>query len=356
MRSAPHAARFRLDEADLQARTWRFGRDDGGMIAPYLRLLAEGRFGGYRHHNEWRWGVEDGTLVFFNIRGERSTVFDKAAAGADGCLVLSGSHVATQTGHVLTEIPFAGVPMATDAGDLELVGLPGRGRRYLVVLRADDRSLHHDWPRDVSDADRSWDFCVSHYGSADSFARPDWSEWRVHQPQLRKFAALHALFHAASPLWDYDYVMFPDDDLMMSWSDLNICFELCREHRLDLAQPALKEGSFWGLQIVLQQPGTLLRYVDFVECMTPIFSVDALRLCITTFPQSRIGWGLDVIWPSLIGPSASRVAILDAVAVLHTRPVGASYGGIDPGAGMQDLLDRYGARLDPTEYGRLLLR
>ena len=345
-----------MNVADLQARTWRFGRGDGTMIAPYLRLLPGGRLGGYRHSNEWRWGVADGTLAFFNIRGERSTVFDRAETVGGDRLVLSGAHVGTGTRHVLTEIPFAGVPIAADAGNTVLMGQASGRRRHLVVLLAGEQSLHYQWTRNIADADRSWDFCVSHYGSAESVARPDWSEWRVHQPGLRKFVALHRLFHAASPLWNYDYIMFPDDDLLLSWSDLNICFELCREHRLDLAQPSLKEESFWSLQITLQRSGTLLRYVDFVEAMIPVFHVDALRLCVTTFPQSVIGWGLDVVWPSLLGHGASRVAILDAVAVLHTRPVGASYGGVDAGAGMQDLLDRYGARLEPSEYGRLLLR
>lgn len=55
----------------------------------------------------------------------------------------------------------------------------------------------------------------------------------------RKFAALHRLLHRDSPLLDYDYIMLPDDDVMLRWRDLNEIFAIRRDYDLQLAQPAL---------------------------------------------------------------------------------------------------------------------
>ena len=70
---------------------------------------------------------------------------------------------------------------------------------------------------------------------------------------------------------------------------------------------------------------SLLRYVDFVEIMCPVFSTRALRVCRGSFRDSVSGFGLDHLWPALLGGARSRIAIIDSVGVIHTRPLGRNY-------------------------------
>ncbi len=307
----------------------------------------------HRRGPEWRWSATNGVLRFHDWHDQVSVVFD-APGVLDGHLaVLTGKSRYDDQPHHLVELE----PLSSIATSEDAVRLTGRGtgRRNLVVLRANEDSLHTAWPANVAMADRSWDLCVSFYGRSDNFPPADFAEFHALQDQDRKYTAIHKLMHRHSPLWDYDFVMFPDDDLMMSWLDLNTVFEICCEHRLELAQPALAPGSFHGQPITLQQKNTLLRYTSYVETMMPIFAIEALRLCMPTFGRSRIGWGLDFVWPWLLGAHPSRVAIIDRVAVQHTRPVAATYRREEAEAELIAQCRLHGVNHRFIEYGRLNL-
>ena len=168
--------------------------------------------------------------------------------------------------------------------------------------------------------------CISYYGP-DPGGVQDEPEYLTHQPAQRKFQALHDLFAPGSPLWAYERVWFPDDDIMTSWGDINRIFHLGRRYGLDLCQPALRPGDDCHIlhDVTEQQPGSTLRFVSFVEIMCPVFSARALRICVGSFRDSVSGFGLDHLWPALLGGPRTRIAMLDAVGVVHTRPFGKNY-------------------------------
>ena len=155
----------------------------------------------------------------------------------------------------------------------------------------------------------------------------DQAEYVTHQPHQRKFQAIHDLFFDGSPLWQYERVWFPDDDLMTGWGSINLLFHLARKYSLDLSQPSLLpvEGCFITHAITRQQRDSVLRYVDFVEIMCPVFSARALAVCRGTFRDSVSGFGLDHLWPALLGGGRTQIAIIDATGVVHTRPIGQTY-------------------------------
>ena len=187
-------------------------------------------------------------------------------------------------------------------------------------------------------------------GSTETFPPDDFSEYACLQNRQRKFTALKALMHKGSVLWNYDYVMFPDDDLQMTWSDLNIMFNLCSEYQLQLAQPSLHPDSVINYENSRQKPGFLLRFVTMVEVMAPIFSNQALRSCIHTFDLNESGYGIDYAWTKLVDGPLTKIAVIDRVAVRHTRPTGNNYNlkaAIDEGYETSDkfgFLDQYAMR------------
>jgi hypothetical protein len=230
---------------------------------------------------------------------------------------------------------------------------PNAGSRpYLVVLRANEQSVHPDWIRDIEDDQRNWDFCVSYYGDESTFGQDTLAEYQVHQPHERKFAAIHHLFWRDSPLWRYDYVFLAEDDLMMSWRDLNRMFATCRRYGLDLAQPTLTGNV--NQSITRPDPEYLLRYVSFVELIAPIFSNAALRLCLPSFQGVKTGYGLDHIWPKLLGEPRDRIAMLDDIVVTHTRPGNSPTSSYNYEAALDEgwrLQQRYSAGWRTVEFG-----
>jgi hypothetical protein len=218
------------------------------------------------------------------------------------------------------------------------------------VLCANEQSLHTSWLRDIHDRDRSWDLCIAFYGAAENFPPKDFAEYACLQSRQPKFIALKNLMHRGSVLWTYDYIMFPDDDLQMKWSDLNILFNICSEYDLQLAQPSLDPDGVINYQNSKQKPDFLLRFMTMVEVMAPIFSRESLMRCIHTFDLNRSGHGIDYAWTKLVDGPLTRIAVIDRVAVRHTRPTGHSYdldAAIDEGYTISDrfgFLDQYTMR------------
>jgi hypothetical protein len=194
-----------------------------------------------------------------------------------------------------------------------------RVSRHLVVLRAGDRSLHGQW---IAGPDPDFDLFISYYGNEPDRYRADAALWEARKGP--KWPCIGELLEAQSALLEqYDTFWFPDDDLAVDTATINRMFALFRGFALALAQPALTRESFHAHPMLLQRPGHVLRHTGFVEVMAPIFDREALRACLPSFQRSRSGWGLDFVWPRLVGPERrTAIAILDATPVWHTRPLG----------------------------------
>ncbi len=232
--------------------------------------------------------------------------------------------------------------------------VPGQRRRNLVVVFANHHSLHLGWERDIADVDRTWDLCVSFYGSPEHYAHVGAAEFSSLQTATFKNRSAHAAFAADSPFWAYDRIWLADDDLMVGWRDINRLFALAEENRLLLAQPALIEGSHVAHGITRQQPGKLLRFTSFVESMAPLFTREALALCAPVFQNQRHGYGVDYVWSWLLGAARNRMAVIDKIGILHTRPQTTAFDPCANAREEQALLSMYGVSPWVEEYGYLL--
>jgi hypothetical protein len=329
--------------ADFVGTTWRYARGDGVLVAPVLQLLREGVIGGYSHPMERRWAWRGGKLVFLDCDGVVTTIFDcfvptdastlerisgHERADPAQARILETTMLPTRPGH------------AGGNGQVHFLKQPAAPEREnLVVLCANEKSLHSQWVQDIESSDRNWDLCVTRY---DPVLTPQAGEheYLVHQPKAPKFVAIHALFDENSPLWNYRYVWLPDDDLMTSWRQVNRLFEVCQRHQLMLAQPALRAGSYVNHLVTRQDERFALRFTKFVEIMCPAFSIEALKICLPTFQGMQNGHGLDHIWPRLLGDIITRFAVIDTVTVTHTRPLGSNYNvknAVNEGLEMQKL-------------------
>jgi len=230
--------------------------------------------------------------------------------------------------HVIERIAMPSVASAgeeTQASKAEFLARIDRPKRQnLVVLRANAQSLHKQWTNDVSEEDRNWDLCISWYDTA-IVGDLGPHEYLAHQAADRKFTAIYVLFYPGSPLWNYEYIWLPDDDLLTSKRDINRLFEICYRYDLLLAQPSVTAQSFASHPVTRQDDRFWLRFSMFVEITCPIFSNQALRTCLESMKGSLSGFGLDYVWPRLLGDVVNRIAIIDEVAIFHTRPTGKNY-------------------------------
>ncbi len=199
-------------------------------------------------------------------------------------------------------------------------------RPYLVVVRAGDNSLHPRWLESPVGAERTWDLLVNYYGDdPDKYRDADCTRIDSKGP---KWPALYdLLMQLKDVLPHYRYLWLPDDDLECSCESITRLFAYCEQKGFLLAQPSLTPDSYLSHLLCLHNPMFHYRFTSFVELMAPCLQQDALLTLLPTFNENLSGWGLDSLWPHLLGDKG--VAIIDDIQIRHTRPVGAAnYGAL----------------------------
>ncbi len=188
----------------------------------------------------------------------------------------------------------------------------------LVITRAGAASLHPRWlqPREA----RNFDLLLTSY---------------VDQPPLKPEAGVQFVFLPGRKVegWreivstlghrieNYDRIAFLDDDISCSAAEISKCFDLGAQFDLQLWQPSLSWNSYFTFGGTLHSPSFLLRYVNYIEMMCPFMTRATLDRIKHTFFLG-LESGIDLVWCSLIPAAERRCAIIDAVQIEHTRPVG----------------------------------
>ncbi|WP_420587338.1 hypothetical protein [Ruegeria sp.] len=193
-------------------------------------------------------------------------------------------------------------------------------KRNLVVVRAGSKSLHHRW-QDIPYEQRRYDLLISFF-SDEAF------EQFVPEPGVEavlvkggKWDGLYKTLMDRD-LDQYDYYWLPDDDLDISAEDVNSLFDSMEFYGLRIAQPSLSPESYFSHFVFSQCPGFELRYTNYIEIMAPCLHLDVLKKALPLFQGTMSGYGLDYIWCRWAEAGAFRTAILDQIAMHHTRPIG----------------------------------
>jgi len=321
-----------LSTRALEGSFWRLFDLHGRVISPFLVLAPDGLIGNCESASAQVWHIVNGQLCLTGDGGIPSVIFKIARGDAGHITTLAGEGTVDgrDAVYLLHRVehpahPLYATPPETPRRAAFLKQPPKDARRpNLVVVPAGANSLHPHWLE--GDAPRNWDLCIGYYGrETPHITTPH--DYLAHIPQTKKFRLLYDLFYAGSPLWDYDNIWLPDDDLLTNGASINQMFHLFRRAALDLAQPAMLEGPgcYPNHPLTAQQKGSTLRHTQFVEIMCPVFSVRALRIAIGTMRDTDSGYGLDHLWPALLGHPLGRIGIIDATPVAHTRPIGATY-------------------------------
>lgn len=222
-------------------------------------------------------------------------------------------------------------------------------RPFLALFRAGKNSLHPKLTQRLEE--QNFDYALSWYGDDDPAAlgMADGAAF-VHRVTGQKWPGLLAtLTECHELIAGYDYVWFPDDDLLCEPENVSEFFTIVDQLKLDLAQPALTPNSYFVHPIVLQHAAFQVRFTNFVELMCPLMSRDMLARALPTMSGTLSGWGVDAAWPRLT--RTGRIAIVDSTPIQHTRPILGGNGyhtNQSAGVSMQteemQAFERYGVR------------
>jgi len=321
----------------LEGSFWRLFDISGRLLSPFMVLAPQGLVGNPGTGAVDLWQIVNGQLCFTAGNGTPSVIFKHVRRDEEGRIInFAGRGIidGVEALYLLRAVehpehPLYATPASAPRSATFLKQKPaGTLRPNLVVLPAGPESLHDRWFEDFSTMPltRNWDLCIGWYGQD----RPDMGmecDYLAHIPQTKKFRLIHDLFHADSPLWNYEAIWLPDDDLLATGNGINRMFHLFRKFGLDLGQPSLLEGEdcFPNHPVTIRRAGSDVRYEPFVEIMCPVFSRRALKICIGSMRDVESGYGLDHLWPAFLGHPRGRMGIIDGSAVIHTRPIGFSY-------------------------------
>jgi hypothetical protein len=195
------------------------------------------------------------------------------------------------------------------------------GNRNLVIVRAGRASLHPAW---LAGAERArFDLLVTAYeeGVPAIAGRPDVATLPA---PGRKIAGFDRIFTDYPELLDdYERIALLDDDLETDAAAINRVFDIGESHGLRIWQPALTPDSYFSYAVFLQNTAFTLRYTNFIEMMCPFFAAETLR---EVRPLFALGLevSIDLLWCRCFDAPWFKCAVIDAVAVKHSRPVGST--------------------------------
>ncbi|SEC69956.1 hypothetical protein [Paenibacillus sp. GP183] len=192
-------------------------------------------------------------------------------------------------------------------------------KRFLVIGRVGDTSIHQQWLQPAEY--KNFDLCLSYFGST-SGRYANECDFYHELPGLKWPTVKDTIEAFGDGIDQYDAIWMPDDDISANASDINRMFQIFMQQGLELAQPALTPDSYFGHRITVKNPNYFLRYSHFIEPMVPLYSRNTFQKLLPTFEKSESGWGLDFVWPKLLGYPYKKLAVIDEVAVKHTRRVG----------------------------------
>lgn len=152
----------------------------------------------------------------------------------------------------------------------------------------------------------------------------------------------------------YDTFWFPDDDLFIDNESINKLFNIHNKYNLFLSQPA---AIGYTSHEITKPQNCKLRYTNFVEIMCPMMSKETLKILLNSFNLTESGWGLDLLWPKLLNYPKNKIAIIDEVVIIHTKPVGQNYQNrfsVSPMDELNMIRNRYSVNFNFEENSRIL--
>jgi hypothetical protein len=204
-------------------------------------------------------------------------------------------------------------------------------KRNLVISSVGDNSLHERWTTSC----RDFDIFIIYYGNNDDIFERYGNGCDLIVRDKGEKGKLYYRFikSVLDKINNYEIIWMPDDDLEIDTESINLLFKIHREYDLWLSHPSV--AGFVAHDILKKHDGSILRFTNFVEVLCPMFSLKPFLQLYHTWNLNYSSWGLDFLWPKLLGYPDNKIGIIDEVTVVHTRPLGQNNSRYPVDAGLE---------------------
>jgi hypothetical protein len=121
----------------------------------------------------------------------------------------------------------------------------------------------------------------------------------------------------------YNYIGLLDDDIFLTYADINKLLFIAQLEKLDVFQPSLTLDSYYHHRQFVHKAGHQIQDTHWVEIMAPFYSLEVFMAAGPYFQLSISGTGTDVyLIPTiqkLIGKT--KTCVVHAVQMKHCRPI-----------------------------------
>jgi hypothetical protein len=130
----------------------------------------------------------------------------------------------------------------------------------------------------------------------------------------------HLIQHSVT---DFKYIGLLDDDIFISFRDLNKLLFIANLEQLDVFQASLSHDSYYHHRQFIQKSGSVIMPTHWVEIMAPFYSSAVFFEAGKEFNRSISGTGIDVyLIPTIqVLLGKTKTAVIHAVSMKHCRPI-----------------------------------
>lgn len=184
-------------------------------------------------------------------------------------------------------------------------------RKYLLFSSIGDRNSVHFWMS--LPQERIFDVVLYYYGDKQPLSVD------VEHIEIRKGMKFQNFVHFLdnNEITTYDAIWVVDDDMRMKTKSINRMFTIFSKYDLLLAQPSFSEKGYIAWPITRHDPKCVLRYTNFIENNACVIATEVIPLFMETFKDAGTGFGVDFIWPKLLGYPIDKIAVIDASKCKH---------------------------------------
>ena len=124
-------------------------------------------------------------------------------------------------------------------------------------------------------------------------------------------------------LFSYQYIGVFDDDIFISYSDLNKLIFIETLENLDVFQASLSHDSYYNHRQFIHNPGHLIQETLWVEIMAPFYRMEIFLKAGPYLYHSISGTGVDVYLIPTIQRllTLNKTSIVHGVQMKHCRPI-----------------------------------
>ena len=134
-----------------------------------------------------------------------------------------------------------------------------------------------------------------------------------------KFQIINELFKNKINIDDYEYFLFPDDDIEMSSYIINNLFQEMKNCNIQIMQPAINDyGKFFIWHNVLYKREGIDYHESFIiEVMVPLMSRPFLQKFLSLYDFNYTELGCDVIWSKMAADQGIGMYVCDKYSCDH---------------------------------------